>query len=317
MEFNVLIYQGDSAAKVGTHIKNELDKNLPGISIVISAIPFSEKLQRADEGNFDMNWAGWGPDYPDAMTWMDMWVTGGAHNPTGWSNADYDATIESAKAGELTDPAKATERFEALVDLEQVLLEEEQVIVPLYQRAGIGLRNPAVADMKSQSFGADYIWQWASIDREDKTLNLIESSNIPALVTWQATDSVSFEILGNVNSGLYTLDLNGAPTPDLAESVDVSADGLTYTFKLRDASWVTQDGTEYAPVTANDFVYSWKKLVDPAEAAQYNFMISTASIVNGAESVTLSNDLVLYESAVSDLEKLSVDDFQDIIETEE
>jgi oligopeptide transport system substrate-binding protein len=317
MEFEVLIYQGDSAAKVGTHIKNELEKNLPGISIVISAIPFSEKLQRADEGNFDMNWAGWGPDYPDAMTWMDMWVTGGAHNPTGWSNAEYDAVISSAKAGELTDPAKATERFVELVALEQILLEEEQVIVPLYQRAGLGLRNPAVADMKSQSFGADYIWQWASIDRDDNTLNLIESSNIPALITWQATDSVSFEILGNVNSGLYTLDLTGAPTPDLAESVDVSADGLTYTFTLRDASWVTQDGTEYAPVTANDFVYSWKKLVDPAEAAQYNFMISTASIVNGVDSVNLSNDLVLYESAVSDLEKLSVDDFEDIIETEE
>lgn len=317
MEFEVIIYQGDSAAKVGTHIKNELEKNLPGCKIVISALPFSEKLQRADEGNFSMNWGGWGPDYPDAMTWMDMWVTGGAHNPTGWSNPDYDAVIDSAKAGDLTDPAKSTDRFLALVELEQILLEEEQVIVPLYQRAGVGLRNPAVTDMESQSFGADYIWQWVKLDREDKTLNLIESSNIPALVTWQATDSVSFEILGNINAGLYTLDLTGAPTPDLAESVDVSEDGLTYTFTLKDASWVTQDGTEYAPVTANDFVFAWKKLIDPAEAAQYNFMIETASIVNGVESVGLSNDLVLYESAKSDLEKLSVDDFEDIIETEE
>jgi ABC-type oligopeptide transport system substrate-binding subunit len=318
IEMDILIYSSDTAKKVGTHLKNELEKNLPGLSIKISSIPFSEKLQRADEGNFDLNWAGWGPDYPDAMTWMDMWVTGGPYNETGWSNETYDAVIESAKSGELTDPAKNTERFEQLVAMEQLLLEEHQVIVPLYQRAGIGLRNPAVTNLESQTFGPDYVYKWADIDRDDKTLNLIESENIPALVTWQATDSVSFEILGNINSGLYTLDINGAPTPDIAESVEVSADGLTYTFKLReDAVWAKQDGSVYANVTAHDFVFSWKKLVDPAEAAQYNFMISTAAIVNGVESVTLSNDLVLLESAKSDLEKLSVDDFEDIIETDE
>jgi ABC-type oligopeptide transport system substrate-binding subunit len=316
VELDMIIYQGDTAAQVGTHIKNELEKNLPGLTVNILALPFAEKLERTTVGDYELNWGGWGPDYPDAMTWMDMWITGGPYNRGGYSNADYDAVIDATKSGDLTAPDKAEERFNALVDLEKKLLEEDQVIIPLYQRAALGLRNPAIKDLKAQSFGADYIYQWASIDNEDGVLNLIEAENIPALITWQATDSVSFEILGNINSGLYTLDLNGVPTPDIAKSVDVSADGLTYTFTLRDANWTKQDGSVYAPVTANDFVFAWKKLLDPAEAAQYNIMIETASILNGKEAVGLNIELVALEAEKENLEQLSVDDFEDIIEEE-
>ncbi len=316
VELDMIIYQGDSAAQVGTHIKNELEKNLPGLSVNILALPFAEKLERTTTGDYELNWGGWGPDYPDAMTWMDMWISGGPYNRGGYTDADYDAVIDATKSGALTAPDKAEERFNALVDLEEKLLGEDQVVIPLYQRAAIGLRNPKISDLKVQSFGADYIYQWASIENDNGVLSLIESENIPALVTWLATDSVSFEILGNINSGLYTLDTNSVPSPDLAKSVDISADGLTYTFTLRDAVWSTQDGTEYAPVTADDFVFAWKKLLDPAEAAQYNIMISTASILNGKEAVTLNSDLVGLEAEMENLEQLSVDSFEDVIEEE-
>jgi len=162
IEFELLIYQGETAGQVGTHIKNELEKNLPGLSVVVQALPFSEKLARSDEGDYELSWAGWGPDYPDAMTWMDMWVTGGGHNATGYSDADYDAVIDSCKSGDLTAPDKAGERFEALVTLEHKLLAEDQVIVPLYQRSGVGLRDPKIVDMYPQSFGPDYIFKWVS-----------------------------------------------------------------------------------------------------------------------------------------------------------
>ncbi len=317
VELDMIIYQGDTAAQVGTHIKNELEKNLEGLTVNILALPFAEKLERTTVGDYELNWGGWGPDYPDAMTWMDMWITGGPYNRGGYADADYDAVIDLTKSGELTAPDKADERFNALVDLEEKLLNQDQVIIPLYQRAALGLRNPAISDLKAQSFGPDYIYQWASIDNEDGVLNLVEAENIPALITWQATDSVSFEILGNINSGLYALGVNGTPVPDLAESVEVAADGLTYTFTLRDAVWSSQDGTEYAPITASDFVFAWKKLLDPAEAAQYNIMIETASILNGKEAVGLNIELVALESEMENLEQLSVDDFEDIIEEEE
>jgi oligopeptide transport system substrate-binding protein len=68
--------------------------------------------------------------------------------------------------------------------------------------------------------------------------------------------------------GLYTLDKDGVPVPGQAESYDVSDDGKVYTFKLRDGlKW--SDGE---PLKASDFVYSWKRAVDPATAADYEYM---------------------------------------------
>jgi oligopeptide transport system substrate-binding protein len=92
------------------------------------------------------------------------------------------------------------------------------------------------------------------------------------------TDSVSTDILLNVMSGLYRLDVNTRPVPDMAESVDISEDQLTYTFKLRDGiEWSNGD-----PVTAHDFEYAWKRVLNPDTGAQYAYIIST--FVKGADA---------------------------------
>lgn len=64
---------------------------------------------------------------------------------------------------------------------------------------------------------------------------------------------------------LLTVDENGALAPGQAESWETSEDGLTWTFHLRDGlKW--SDGSD---LTANDFVYSWKRVCDPMTAAPY------------------------------------------------
>ena len=88
-----------------------------------------------------------------------------------------------------------------------------------------------------------------------------------------ATDGTSFIAATMCISGLMELDENGNPLPDMAESYDLSDDGLTYTFHLRDAVWSNGD-----PVTANDFVYGWNRLVDPDTASDYSWMLETASV---------------------------------------
>lgn len=61
---------------------------------------------------------------------------------------------------------------------------------------------------------------------------------------------------------------NAVLKPGIAESWEVSDDGLTWTFKLRDAKW--SDGK---PITADDFVYSWNRLVNPKTGADYEYML--------------------------------------------
>lgn len=58
--------------------------------------------------------------------------------------------------------------------------------------------------------------------------------DIPDLVSTTSTDEVSFNVLNNINEGLYRLDLEEVPQPAMAESVEQSDDGLTYTFTLRE-----------------------------------------------------------------------------------
>ena len=93
-----------------------------------------------------------------------------------------------------------------------------------------------------------------------------------------ATDGNSFIMQSMCFSGLTSLDEAGQPQPELAESWDVSDDGLTYTFHLaEDATW--SDGT---PVTANDFVYAWQRLVNPDTASEYAFILDTMHVKNAA-----------------------------------
>lgn len=91
-----------------------------------------------------------------------------------------------------------------------------------------------------------------------------------------ATNGYAFEVIAAVTEGLYRLDGDGNPVLGVAESVEKSEDGLTYTFKLRDdAKWSNGE-----PVTANDFVFAWRRAVDPATASEYAFIYETASIAN-------------------------------------
>ncbi|MFC6165536.1 peptide ABC transporter substrate-binding protein [Lactiplantibacillus dongliensis] len=74
---------------------------------------------------------------------------------------------------------------------------------------------------------------------------------------------------GNVFESLYRLGKNGSVTPGLASKTTVSKDGKTYTFTIRNAKW--SDGSA---ITAQDFVYSWKRTVTPATKSQYAYLFS-------------------------------------------
>lgn len=71
------------------------------------------------------------------------------------------------------------------------------------------------------------------------------------------------DIINNIYEGLMR-EVDGKYVPGIAESYEVSDDGLIYTFHLRDAKW--SDGQ---PITAHDFVYSWKRAADPTTASDY------------------------------------------------
>jgi oligopeptide transport system substrate-binding protein len=104
-------------------------------------------------------------------------------------------------------------------------------------------------------------------DVEARTITLALAQEPPQLDSTRATDQVSFFILGHTTEGLLRYDASNRLVAGVAERWDIRPDGAT--FWLRDnARW--SDGQ---PVTAHDFVFAWRKVVDPANASEYAFIM--------------------------------------------
>ncbi|MBB6729666.1 peptide ABC transporter substrate-binding protein [Cohnella zeiphila] len=98
-----------------------------------------------------------------------------------------------------------------------------------------------------------------SASSHEQVFNMNLTSEPPTLDPALAQDSVSFTVLTGLYEGLTRKDADGKVIPGMAESWDVSDDMKTYTFHLRkDAKWSNGD-----PVTAHDFEYAWKRVLDP------------------------------------------------------
>lgn len=105
------------------------------------------------------------------------------------------------------------------------------------------------------------------LDRADLVyINGAEPEPIdPARSTAQATGRVVYALL----EGLTAFDAHGKPQPGVAERWEISPDGLTYTFHLRpNVVWSNGD-----PVTAEDFLYSWKRILLPETGAEYSYQL--------------------------------------------
>jgi oligopeptide transport system substrate-binding protein len=159
-EIELLNYDSESSKKIGEFIKEQLETNLEGLSVSIKAQPFKQKLDLESKGDYDFSFAGWGPDYPDPMTFIDMFVTDGAHNQMAYSNPEYDKLVEQAK-GELASDLEA--RWQAMIDAEKILFED-QAISPMYQNGTSYLERPYVKGILRHSFGADNSYKWASVE---------------------------------------------------------------------------------------------------------------------------------------------------------
>ncbi len=105
-----------------------------------------------------------------------------------------------------------------------------------------------------------------NVGTEPETMDVHLSTGVP-----EAT------IMLQIYDGLTRLNAESIPELALAESVDVSEDGLVYTFNLRDGL-VYSNGD---PLTAEDFVFSWKRALDPELAADYAYMLY---YIKGAEA---------------------------------
>jgi len=133
-------------------------------------------------------------------------------------------------------------------------------------------------------------------------LNVMIEVEVASLDPQIATDGTSFEVIANYTDGLMQMDASGKPVPAIAESYEVSDDGLTYIFHLRkDAKWSNGD-----PVTADDFVFAWQRAVDPNVAAEYSYMLSDIGQVKNAAKI-IAGELPVTELGVKAVDEYTLE----------
>ena len=281
VEMEILTFDHDSGKRTGEFLQAELAE-LEGLTIKVSNLPFEQKLEVETKGEFDLSFSGWGPDYPDPLTFLDTMRTGNQYaKQVGYDSDEYNKLIEEAVK------LPTTEAYAKYAEAEKLMLDDGFVI-PLYQKGASYLEKEYVSGIIRNTWGADYTYTYADIAKDDKTLNLSTSSDIPSLDVSKATDQESFQTMNSTMEGLTRIDADGVVQPGVAESWETSEDGLTWTFKLRKNS-VWSNGT---PVTAKDFEYSWKRTLTPETASEYGYIMadivgaSTAEIeANGIDGV--------------------------------
>ncbi|WP_237755847.1 peptide ABC transporter substrate-binding protein [Fructilactobacillus fructivorans] len=118
----------DSALKQSEFLQAELQK-LPGLKVTLANVPFKNRLQRSTSGDFDMVVSAWNADFPDPVTFLNLFETGGAMNDGHWSNKEFDNQIKEASD---KNAGNYQARWQNLLNAQTILTKQEGV-VPLYQ----------------------------------------------------------------------------------------------------------------------------------------------------------------------------------------
>jgi peptide/nickel transport system substrate-binding protein/oligopeptide transport system substrate-binding protein len=192
---------------------------------------------------------------------------------------EYNALIAEIKA--TTDFAYREELMHKAEDI----LMGTGAIVPIYYYNDLYMQKEGIEGFYANLYGTKFFMYTTFGDAKTLRINLASEPDRldPAL-----NSSVDGACLAaNSFGGLYTYDANGQLAPHFATGYEISEDGLTWTFTLREGlKWSNGD-----PLTAKDFVYSWNRAVNPDTAADYAYMLGgIAKNDDGTLKVSASED---------------------------
>lgn len=291
--------EGGEVPKIAQMIKSQLETNLPELEIVINQTTKKNRLNKIqNDCDYQISLTRWGPDYADPMTYLGMWKTATSNNYGLWSNPQYDALINACSDGSLS----YEQRWEKMYEAEAIVMNEA-VIAPLFTKSNANMIKSSVSGVEFHPIALNRVYKNAE-KSGGGNLNVMLATSVKSLDAQVATDGESFEVIADFTDGLMQMDANGATVNAIASGYDISADGKTYTFTLRnDAKW-----SNGVSVTAQDFVFGWKHGCDATK--EYAYMFSDIGQVKNADAILKG------EKSLDELGVTAVDDYTLRVELE-
>lgn len=154
---DLLVDDTENAKRSAEYIQGQLVTNLEGLEVKIVSVPFKNRVASDNAQDYDLQVSGWGADYADPINFLELFVTEGGNNNSGYSNPKYDELIKTA----MNNTEDEAARWDDLLEAEKVLLEDAG-IAPLYQRSKAYLESPAVNGVARHMVGAELSFKWAS-----------------------------------------------------------------------------------------------------------------------------------------------------------
>ena len=232
---------------------------------------------------------------------------------------------EFAAAYELAFAAETVSERYALMALAEAKLLETGVMLPLTSQGGNYAISRAVPNTVTSTLWGNDSYRYHNMLVATEFLTAADRNELKALWaelkgtgTWEteaaklmeekgytltdaytigySSDPKTWDVLGtsraadseaivNTYDGLYEYDSENVLQPALAESYEVSEDGLTYTFKIRQGlKWVDSQGREVADVTADDFVAGMQHMMDAMGGLEYlvqGIIVNADEYING------------------------------------
>ena len=233
-----------------------------GVTVELRNMEFPIMMGAVQRGDFEIARQGYIGEFADPLAFLELFTEDSRSNSTGWFSADYERLV--AESYDLADPAK---RLETLARAETLLLDEAPLF-PIFHYVAHNMIKPFVKGVHLNARDIHPL-QGVTLEGEgapkDGVLIFNGGAEPQSIDPALSRDIAGYKVLMHLLEGLVMPDdQEGAPRPALAERWDVSEDGKTYTFHLRESKWSNGD-----PVTAGDFVYAWRRVVTPSTHSGY------------------------------------------------
>lgn len=162
-EITLEVLSADTAAAKKTieFIQGQLEQNLPGLKINLKSVPLQNRLDLQTQGDFDIAFGTWTPDYADPINFLEFYDSKGGLNTSGYVSESYDQGLEEARTTLANDPEA---RWDKLKELEKQLVETDTAVIPLYQGAVAYLQSDQLKELQIYPFGRTVSYRLAYVE---------------------------------------------------------------------------------------------------------------------------------------------------------
>lgn len=146
---------------ISEYFQVQLQNKLPGMKVSLVNIPDKVAYSRAAKGDFDIYVSGWGADFTDPISHLQVLTTNSGYNYGKWNNSSYDALIKKAQNSDANNKSK---RWAYMIKADQLVVKQA-AIAPLYQTNYSFLINPKVKNVIHNTAGTQWNYKTAYISK--------------------------------------------------------------------------------------------------------------------------------------------------------